>query len=175
MKRTLFILTFALGMGAAIGVQAQQTFTTPQAITCFGGDAASNTASLSYSGGEVAVQYAFERAITVVNVTESFSEGVQQPYTDRDRRTSQGIDPLAVSVQLYPNPTADNVVLESQQFQGQLRYTLFGTAGQVLQQGSYAGGQQVIELTDYAAGSYMLQVATPDGKQMNVYKIIKNK
>ncbi|MBQ6069100.1 MAG: T9SS type A sorting domain-containing protein [Bacteroidales bacterium] len=149
------------------GMQAQQ------AITSFGGDATSITGSLSYSGGEIAVKTAYAPAITVVNVTESFSEGVQQPLTARDVQY-QGIDALNVSVALYPNPTADNVILECDQ-PTQLSYTLYNTNGQMLSRGTYQGGQQTIDLQQYAVGTYMLHITTPDQSKKNIYKIIKAK
>ena len=145
-----------------------------QAITCFGGDISNSTGSVSYSGGEVAVRSATARAITVVNVTESMSEGVQQPFTERDRQ-AQGIESLAVNLSIYPNPTADNVVMECDPAVGQLTYTLYNTAGQVLQQGTYKGGQHLIDLQQYVAGNYMLKVTTTDKTKMNIYKIIKAK
>ena len=145
-----------------------------QAITCFGGDMSGSTGSVSYSGGEVAVRSATARAITVVNVTESFSEGVQQPITARDEQQYQGIEALTVGVAVYPNPTTDNIVLECDQPM-QLSYTLYNANGQVLSRGNYNGGQQTIDLQQLAAGTYMLHVATPDQTKKNVYKIIKAK
>lgn len=149
------------------GLQAQQ------AITSFGGDASSVTGSLSYSGGEIAVKTAYAPAITVVNVTESFSEGVQQPITARDMQF-QGIDALTVGVAIYPNPTADNITLECDQPM-QLTYTLYNANGQTLTHGNYNGGQQTIDLQHLAAGTYMLHVATLDQTKKNIYKIIKAK
>ncbi len=145
-----------------------------QAITCFGGDIIGTTGSVNFSGGEIAVKTATARAITVVNVTESFTEGVQQPFTERDRN-QQGIQELSINLSIYPNPTADNVIIECNQMEGQLTYTLYGTNGQVLQKGTYKGGQQQIDLDKYSAGNYMLHITTPDKTKMNVYKIIKAK
>ena len=142
-------------------------------LCCFGGDATSVTGSLSYSGGEIAVKTAYAPAVTVVNVTESFSEGVQQPITARDAQY-QGIDALTVGVAVYPNPTADNITLECDQPM-QLSYTLYNANGQILSHGNYQGGQQVIDLQQLAAGTYMLHVATPDQTKKNIYKIIKAK
>lgn len=144
-----------------------------QAITIFGGDVAGVTGTMSFSGGEVAVQTAYAPAITVVNVTESFSEGVQQPVMVRDAQ-NQGIDALSVNVAVYPNPTADNVTLECDQ-PAQLNYTLYSANGQVLARGTYEGGQQSIDLQKLAAGTYMLHVANADKSKMNIYKIIKAK
>ena len=144
-----------------------------QAITCFGGDVFGITGSLSNSGGEVAIRYDFAPAITVVNITESFSEGVQQPYTARDAQY-EGIAALTVNVAVYPNPTADNITLECDQ-PAQLTYTIYNANGQALSHGTYTGGQQTIDLQKYAAGSYMLHVASTDNTKKNIYKIIKAK
>lgn len=152
---------------AAGNIRAQQ------AITCFGGDVFGITGSLSNSGGEVAVLSAYAPAITVVNVTESFSEGVQQPYMPRDAQY-EGIDALTVNVAVYPNPTAENITLGCDQ-PAQLTYTLYNANGQALSHGTYTGGQQTIDLQKYAAGSYMLHVASADNTKMNIYKIIKAK
>lgn len=167
-KTSAGILVITVLLGYAGNMQAQQ------AITFFGGDVTGSTGSVSFSGGEVAVQTATAPAITVVDVTESFTEGVQQPFTERDR-AQQGIEQLSVDMSIYPNPTADNVILECDESAGQLVYTLYGTNGQVLQKGSFGGGQHPINMEQYAAGNYMLQVATTDNTKMNVYKIIKAK
>jgi len=171
-SKTTAIVLFILLCWAG-GIQAQQQITTAQAITAFGGDVTGVTGSLSCSGGEVAVKTAFAPAITVVNVTESFSEGVQQPYTARDAQY-QGIDELTVSVAVYPNPTMDNVTIECDQ-PASLSYTLYNANGQMLSHGNYKGGQQTIDLQKLPAGSYMLHVASSDKSQMNIYKIIKAK
>ena len=149
------------------GLRAQQ------AITSFGGDVTGATGSLSFSGGEIAVKTAYAPAVTVVNITESFSEGVQQPVTARDAQY-QGIDALTVGVAIYPNPTADYIILECDQPM-QLSYTLYNANGQTLSRGNYNGGQQTIDLQHLAAGTYMLHVATPDQTKKNIYKIIKAK
>jgi len=162
-KASALLLTVMLGCGC---LQAQQ------AITFCGGDVSTNRGTLSFSGGEMAVQTSVAPAITVVNITESFTEGVQQPFTDRDGDPYNGIEGLEVEVTLYPNPTTKHVVLECSEPQ-QLTYTLFSTNGQTLLKGTYGGGQEQIDMQPYAAGNYMLQVATPDKKKMNVYKIIK--
>ena len=111
--RPTIVTLWLLMLGASGTVAAQQvTVTTPQAITIVGGDYRNHAGSISFSGGEVAVQTSVARAITVVNVTESFKEGVQQPLTERDASTNN-IVALDVEVSLYPNPATDGVTLES--------------------------------------------------------------
>lgn len=149
------------------------TMQAQEAITILGGDVSANGASLSLSAGQVAVKSSVARAITVVNITEQFSEGVQQPRTSRDPQNS--IEALDVNVAIYPNPTTDAVVMECRDLAQDLTYTLYNLNGQILQEGSFAGGQQHIDLQHYSAGSYMLYVSSSDKKQMNTYKIIKAK
>lgn len=164
-------------LGFATKVQAQSAApkTEPAAILSFGGDASCAQGSLSYSGGEVAVQYSIARAITVVNITQSFSEGVQQPFTPRDAQRYEGIDPLEVSMAIYPNPTTDHVVISCSQTTEPLSYTLYSANGQTISRGTYTEGEEQIDMESLPAGNYMLQVANSDKSKMNIYKIIKAK
>lgn len=164
----LWLLT--LCVGGTVAAQ-QVTVSTPQAITIVGGDIYNSTGSVSFSGGEVAVSTSVARAVTVVNITESFQEGVQQPMTERDVALNR-ITPLSVEVSLYPNPTTEGVTLESADAETPLRYTLYDTQGRCLQQGTYRGGAQYIDLTGYATGTYMMRVVSDNEKQVNIYKII---
>ena len=158
-KAAAVMLTLFFGIAGAL--QAQP------AITISGGDVA--------TGGEVAVKTSIAPAVTVINITESFSEGVQQPFTDRDGERYDGIESLTVNVAVYPNPTTNNVVFECDQLTNQLTYTLYNSNGQTLQEGTYKGGQQLIDMQKYVAGNDVLKIASTDSKQMNVYKIIKAK
>lgn len=157
------MLALVLGGGC---LQAQQ------AITFCGGNAASAMGSLSFSGGEMAVQTSIAPAITVVNITESFTEGVQQPFTSRDVDRYEGIEPLSAEISLYPNPTTSHVTLHLNQ-PDRLSYTLFGANGQTLLKGYCTGEEQQIDMQAYPAGSYMLQITNEDKTKMNIYKIVK--
>lgn len=153
---------------AGCSLHAQQTLvTTPQAITIVGGDCSNASGSISASGGEVAVHTSVARAITVVNITASFSEGVQQPFTLRDK--SLDIESPVCNLSVYPNPTTDAVNLEGDT--SPLHYALYTLSGQQLQEGSFDGGTIRIGLENYAAGCYILRVISNDKKQTSVYKI----
>ena len=144
---------------------SQQTLvTTPQAITIAGGDCMMSVGSMSASAGEVAVSSSVARAITVVNVTESFSEGVQQPFTLRDRQQVRQVLPCNVSV--YPNPTTDGVNLEGEA--EKIHYTLFSSQGQRLCEGTF-DGKVFLDLKDYPSGSYLLRVSS--GNQKSTFRI----
>ena len=162
-KKIAMTIALTAMMAVSGGLRAQS------AITIAGGDAVDGNASMSYSCGEVAVQYANQVAFTVVNITESFAEGVQQPYTERDA-ASNGISPLTVKIEVYPNPATDCVNIESDGTEP-LHYTLFNTNGQMMAKGECNGNERV-EMSSFATGNYLLRVASSDNQNMNVYKII---
>ena len=145
-----------------------------QAIVAAGGDVATKNGSLAISCGEVAVLTSEARGVTVVNVTASFHEGVQQPFTDQDA-AQQSIEALSVSINVYPNPTTDVVMIETGDSDNELTYTLYSAEGRALQSGKHSQGSTEINVRDLATGSYMLRVSSPDKKETNVYKIIKVK
>ena len=171
MYKSILAKALALMLVVMLGCCSLQA---QQAITFCGGDVANGHGSLSFSGGEVAVKTSIAPAITVVNITEQFNEGVQQPFTVRDLVRYEGIEALTVNIAIYPNPTTSHVVMECSEPE-RLNYTLYNSNGQALQQGTYTSGQEQIDMQQYAAGNYMLQVATPDKSKMNIYKIIKAK
>lgn len=155
----------------AWGTLRAQTFEPAvAAITIAGGDVSNGNSSLSFSCGEVATQYAEQKAFTVVNITESFNEGVQQPYTERDK-SNNGITPLDVRLDVYPNPATDCVNIEGDGFET-LQYTIYTANGQQLQQGQFDGNQERIDLSGYATGNYMLRIGNKDNTKINTYKII---
>ena len=106
-KRIAVVLTLAAIFAAGGTLRAQS------AITIAGGDFKNPSGSVSYSCGEVAVKVAEQKAFTVVNITESFNEGVQQPFTPRDAGNNS-ISPLAVKLEVYPNPATDCVNIEGE-------------------------------------------------------------
>ena len=162
------ILMVASLLCVAVGVRAQA------GIVNLGGDARSRYGSLGYSVGQLACENDFAPAISVVNITESFNEGLQQPYTLRDMQF-EDIQAISITVSLYPNPTVDAVILECDNLDETLCYTLYNAQGQQLEQGTYHGGQQRIELKEYAAGNYMLSIQNKNKNEQNIYKIIKAK
>ena len=163
------LLAFVMLLAGNVSLHAQAD------ITFVGGNVENSTGSLSYSVGQLAVKTSIAPAVTVVNITESFTEGVQQPFTTRDVERYEGIPALDVRLAVYPNPTTDNVVLQCDQAIEQLAFVLYTVNGQVLQQGTFNGDQQTLDIQLYPAGTYMLHVSSADKSKMNIYKIIKAK
>lgn len=154
------------------GLHAQQKLvTSPQAITIVGGDCSNDYGSVSTSGGEMAVRTSEARAINVVNITASISEGVQQPLLKLDRQLD--ITTPVCNLSVYPNPTTDGVTLEGEGIP--LRYTLYTLAGQPLKEGDFDGSTTRVSLESYASGCYLLQVTSHDRKQTSIYRITLTK
>lgn len=163
-------------LGLTLGLQAQSSnHLNPAAITFCGGDGSSATGSISYSVGQVVQETSMAQAITVVNITKSFTEGVQQPYNPREDNRYEGIDPLTVNMTVYPNPATTHVVLSCNQMTEPLNYKLYSANGQMIQDGTYTDGEEIIRMENMPVGSYILKVTSSDNTKMNIYKIIKAK
>lgn len=162
MKNTFLILVTTTVF--CMGVNAQE------AITIVGGDARSEAGILSLSCGEVAVQHSVAKAITVVNITSYYTEGVQQGFgiINNDITT-----PLSVNITVGPNPTHDWVEVNvTEQHQG-LNMTLFSIKGEVIMKSRLEGEKAHIEMGNLPAGTYLLNIESENHSGKNTYKIIK--
>lgn len=138
------------------------------AITFLGGDIQRDSSTLSYSAGQPAVLTSQARAITVVTITEQFTEGVQQPHLGVD--ATLGLQPLSVEVAVYPNPTTALLTIKSA---GGLRYRLLDLQGRTLLHGRCHDTEQQLDLQGLANGTYLLHLTDDDGTHANRYRIIK--
>lgn len=149
----------------ADAASAQATFST------VGGDAVSGSAKLSYTVGQVATQPAKARVTNAERVTARLSEGVQQAYSIEELKI-EGATPIASDIKIYPNPTTDDITVRVAG-EVQLYYTLYDANGRKLSQGKLQGVETAIDMSEYAAGSYVLKV-TGKGAE-NGYRITKAK
>ena len=162
-------LSLLLLLATVVGVADVQ-----QAITPIGGCYINQSGeSLSYSCGEVAVRRSVARAITVVNITEYFTEGVQQAWMGDVKNAV--VAPLPFSVNVYPNPAQDWVEVNAVEATTELDYVLFDLQGKTVREGATSQGAAQLDITTLPAGTYMLRLSTADKKRNNVYKIIKAK
>lgn len=164
MKKLLKLFTVAAVM--LLAQQASAQF----AITFVGGDAKGSSGFLSYSAGEPAVKMAKARAITVVDITEYFTEGVQQGWTSRKSSIN---GPLPMTVNVYPNPAQDWLHIAIAENELQLQYILTDMQGRTLMQGTPNDGETSLDITSLPAGTYMLNIQSTDKKNKNIFKIIK--
>lgn len=89
-------------------------------------------------------------------------------YCDTVQVTQIGLPEAAAlaSLQVYPNPTEDRLMLESPLAGG--RYSLSSLAGQRLRQGRYRRGSTGLSLQGLPAGLYLLRLESAKGGQRTV-------
>lgn len=164
-KLTIILLTILFGVAPA----AAQNVISP-----IGGDVSGAGGSLSYTCGEIAVKKSVARAITVVNITQTFTEGVQQAFIGNPNSIE---NPLPFNISVYPNPTQDRVAItiDAEQVNNGLNYTLYNIQGKEISSAEVNNEVTEIDLTGNAAGTYILQLQSNDKSKSNTYKIIKNK
>lgn len=138
------------------------------AIVPVGGDAQSNSGSVSYTVGQIAVQ-------TVNNSSGiSVAEGVQQPY----EILTVGVDDypqITLNAVVYPNPTENLAQLQLNGFDipaGGLRAILYDGSGKMLQTLNVSENLSQFQIGHYATGTYYLELR--DGKRvLKTFKVVR--
>lgn len=139
------------------------------AIVPVGGDAQSNSGSVSYTVGQIAVQ-------TVNNSSGiSVAEGVQQPY----EILTVGVDDypqITLNAVVYPNPTENLAQLQLNGFDipaGGLRAILYDGSGKMLQTLPVTEDLTSFQIGQYATGTYYLELR--DGKRvLKTFKVVRS-
>lgn len=138
------------------------------AIVPVGGDAQSNSGSVSYTVGQIAVQTANNSSGI------SVAEGVQQPY----EILTVGVDDypqITLNAVVYPNPTENLAQLQLNGFDisaGGLRAILYDGSGKMLQTLNVSENLSQFQIGHYATGTYYLELR--DGKRvLKTFKIVR--
>lgn len=155
-KIKLSVLLLSIG----ISVQAQQATTTT------GGDASGSGGTVAYSVGQVVYT-------TNTDASRTVDQGVQQAYeifTVGIKETE-----LNISLSVYPNPTADNLTLQIQDYNNEkLSYQLFDMQGKQLSNGQIVAQQTQINMNSLPTATYFVNVVNQENKKVQSFKIIKN-
>ena len=138
------------------------------AIVPVGGDAQSNSGSVSYTVGQIAVQ-------TVNNSSGiSVAEGVQQPY----EILTVGVDDypqITLNAVVYPNPTENLAQLQLNGFEipaDGLRAILYNGNGKRLQNFPVIDDLTTFQIGQYATGTYYLELR--DGQRvLKTFKVVR--
>ena len=138
------------------------------AIVPVGGDAQSNSGSVSYTIGQIAVQTSTNtNGITV-------GEGVQQPY----EILTVGVDEypqIVLNAVVYPNPTDNIAQLQLNGFEipsGGISANLYEGNGKLLQTLTVTEELTTFHIGQYATGTYYLELR--DGKRLlKTFKVIR--
>ena len=154
-KLSIFIFT----MMASVAVVSAQS-----SLVGTGGEATGNGGSVSFSVGQIAAQSSGDGTTTI-------SEGVQQPY----EISVSGVDDypnITLNAVVYPNPTQGNLQLtmNNVQLNGEVR--VYDANGKYLFNKKIEGKTTYFDLSDYAPGTYYLNIFS--GKQMlKSFKVVK--
>lgn len=131
------------------------------AVTATGGTAAGVVGSFSYSVGQPAT-------LNTSNDSKSAHEGVMQPATYRVESISEAQD---IAVNIFPNPTSDGVTLQRDYTDKPLTVELYSADGRRLETSDWETATMRLDMSRYAAGSYILKVNTDN--RISTYKITK--
>lgn len=161
MNRFLFVIIALLLCRVAV---AQSGFSS------FGGDVSNMSGSVSFTLGQPADLGYRDTAITVNLRTASLHEGLQQPYLSIEQ-LSVDEPVLSVGIEVFPNPNMGHFRIRTDSAE-ELRFELFNAAGQRIRMGSFVG-EVGVEMSEYAAGGYVLRVSMADGSQAHCYRVVK--
>ena len=153
----LFFLLFAVWWSAAL--HAQSGFVSACA------DATDPSGSVSFSVGQL--DY-----FTLYGPGGTVTQGIQQPF---EIWVVSGMehDEIALSMAVYPNPTADHVILKTENGDAiPLRYELFNMAGQLLATEDIVATNTKITLNQLPNGMYLLNVLE-NGQALKGFRIVK--
>lgn len=138
-----------------------------QGTVAAGGNASGTNGSLSYSIGQI--DY-----INISTAGGTITEGLQQPY---EIYVITGIDQSAINLnfKVYPNPTADHVMLTAATLNNQpFSYILTDGQGKHLFHEKLIGNAAKIPMGELPSGIYFIQVIDND-REIKSFKVIKNK
>ena len=160
MKKIYSLIFILLGVTAAFAQSA---------IVPVGGDARNNNGSVSYTVGQIAVQYSANNdgSITVL-------EGVQQPY----EIMTIGVDEypqIVLNAVVYPNPTQNLAQLKLNGYEiptGGLRAILYDGNGKQLQHIIITEDITPFQIGQYATGTYYLELRDSQ-RVLKTFKVIR--
>lgn len=103
---------------------------------------------------------------SVITVNEHGCTDTSEVYTVSNVGI-EDVAALATQISIFPNPAAEQVFIQSPV---KLLITVTTVEGKVLTQ---VADEKVIDISSYAAGVYMLRLATADGEWIRTEKIVK--
>jgi hypothetical protein len=135
------------------------------AVNTSGGNAAGVNGSVSYSIGQVVYT-------TNTSIAGSVAQGVQHAY---EIFPVGGSNIHSVTASVQPNPTADILVLQLDNYQqGNFNYTLHDAQGKLVLNGNIQSKKTIIETQQLPSAVYFLSVINDRKEKIETFKIIKN-
>ena len=135
------------------------------AVNTSGGNAAGANGSVAYSIGQVVYT-------TNTSTAGSVAQGVQHAY---EIFPVGGSNIHSVTASVQPNPTADILVLQLDNYQqGNFNYTLHDAQGKLVLNGNIQSKKTIIETQQLPSAVYFLSVINDRKEKIETFKIIKN-
>lgn len=134
-----------------------------QDVVSSGGNASGATGSISYSIGQVAYSNAS-------NNSGSINEGVQQPYEITPIFVNESWREIAV--ELYPNPTRNNLLIRMPEFIPGITLQIFTMNGALIEERPMLSQQTMLNAEQWAASTYIVKLSDKTGN-FSEYKLIK--
>jgi hypothetical protein len=136
-----------------------------QGPTAAGGDATGSGGSVSYSVGQIDYLSKTDGSITM-------NEGLQQPY-EISVATGVNVTNIQLNMNVYPNPTSDQLMLTVTDDKSGLVYQLFDVQGKLISGGTITGKQTTLSISELSEATYFLKVSD-DKSVVKTFKIVKN-
>ena len=153
--KTLLTIFVAFLMGYSVKAQSN--------IVTAGGNATNSTGSVSYSIGQIDLQYHSSADYSV-------SEGIQQVYAFDTVMSVDGVQ-HDFQISIWPNPSADEMNIEyTTSYELPLSLTVTDVKGAVIASQSVTQGQYSFDVNTWAAGTYY--VSLNNGEALNIIKPI---
>ena len=121
-----------------------------QTLSSGGIELFSPSASLNSTLGELAIE-----SLTSPNLI--ITQGFQQTYFQI--KTSYDEDRHDIIFTVFPNPTASQLLLESDSDKGEFLISIIDLPGNVLMQEVYNGKETFINVSEFTSGQYFLQIS----------------
>ena len=154
------VLATGIIIGSLTGLYAQEGTVTS------GGEVTGTGGSMSFTVGQM--DY-----IEVKGNTGAMHQGIQHPFevsvvSDVEEPAFNG------NISIYPNPTQNMLTLSvTNNETAEMSYSLFDIKGQLITSQKLSGNQTNIQLTDFAASTYIIKVMSQN-TELKSFRIIKN-
>jgi hypothetical protein len=160
--------TASLFVASIISIGAMAQSITPDVISSAGDHYDNGSYQLSWTLGEVAVQ-------TYDNGSNMLTEGFHQPeilITSIEEENLTDID-----LNIYPNPTTQFINIELRNNESNMTAVVLDMSGKTIFTKSIEAFQveSGFDLSNLAAGGYLLQITEKDGKFRSTHQIQKTK
>jgi len=134
-----------------------------QDVVTSGGNGSGASGSISYSIGQVVYS-------NTSNATGSINQGVQQPYELTPISVNESLRDIAV--ELYPNPTRNNLLIRMPEFIPGLTLQIFSLNGALIEERPMLSQQTIINAETWSASTYIVKLHDSAGN-FSEYKLIK--